>query len=74
MKLLEISLFAIYTPRTIKKLPTELMNDIKLKGLVEPIVVKRVKNGRFKLLDGACRVMACKELGHKTILAYVREE
>jgi len=51
----------------------ELSMSISAKGLLEPIVVQPKEDGRFQLLAGSRRTMACKRLNWKTIPANSRE-
>lgn len=51
----------------------ELSNSIAKHGLLEPIIVTP-RNGRYQLVAGKHRLMACQRLGWITIPAHVREE
>ena len=51
----------------------ELAASIKQKGLIEPIVVRPVKNGKYELIAGERRWQATKSLGLTTISAIVRK-
>jgi ParB family chromosome partitioning protein len=51
----------------------ELASSIKQHGLLEPILVRPVGNGRFQIVLGERRFRACKLLDLKTIRAEVRE-
>ncbi|MFC1914138.1 ParB/RepB/Spo0J family partition protein [Chloroflexota bacterium] len=47
--------------------------DIKLRGLMEPIVVELVGEG-FRIIDGEKRWRACKKIGFTKIKAMIYEE
>lgn len=51
----------------------ELAKSIKQHGLLQPILVKLLKNGKFQLVCGERRWRACRIAGAETILAEVRE-
>jgi ParB family chromosome partitioning protein len=51
----------------------ELAASIEQHGLLEPILVRPVGNGRFQIVHGERRFRACKLLGLKIIRAEVRE-
>lgn len=63
-----------YQPRS--KLDTEsleeLMNSIKQKGVVQPIIVRKIKAG-YQLIAGERRLKAVKALGYAAIPGIVRE-
>lgn len=44
-----------------------LRDDIERQGLQVPITVKELRNGRYRLLDGFKRLMACLDLNHDMI-------
>ena len=49
-----------------------LKRSIKKDGLLQPIVVRSIKEiGRYQLVAGECRYRALKELGEKTVPAVV---
>ena len=50
----------------------DLALSIKEKGLLNPITVLEQENGRYDLIIGQRRFLACKQLGLKTIPAIVR--
>ncbi len=52
---------------------SELSNSIKQVGLVQPITVKKLQNGKFQLISGERRTRACKLAGLKKIFAFVRD-
>jgi ParB family chromosome partitioning protein len=56
----------------IKQIKEELVNSIKEKGVIEPIVVLRTKEG-YQLICGERRLRAVKILGLKQIPAIVKE-
>jgi ParB/RepB/Spo0J family partition protein len=49
----------------------ELVESIKIEGVRVPVVVEKIGNGKYKLLDGLRRYEACKDLGLKTIPAVI---
>ena len=51
----------------------ELAESIRVLGLLEPILVARTDNEKFEILAGQRRFLAVERLGHKEILAVVRE-
>lgn len=51
----------------------ELADSIKQKGLIEPIVVRPAKNGKYEIIAGERRWQASKALGMTTINAIVRQ-
>jgi small-conductance mechanosensitive channel len=52
---------------------TQLAERIGRMGLLQSIVVERMPNGRYRLLAGRLRYIACHRLGWKVIPAVVRE-
>ncbi|TKD03423.1 ParB/RepB/Spo0J family partition protein [Polyangium fumosum] len=52
---------------------TALVESIAQSGLIEPIVVRRLPNGRLVLVCGAHRLDAHRQLGRDTILARIIE-
>jgi len=48
-----------------------LCDDIRRKGLINPITVARVAGGRYQIIDGHRRYVAAKQLGFTTIRAYI---
>lgn len=62
-------------PRTIfdDEALAELVHSIKEIGLLQPIVVRRKKNGGFELIAGERRLRATKKAGFKTIPALIRQ-
>lgn len=44
-----------------------LANDIGEHGLLHPITVRQVADGRYEVVAGRRRLTACRSLGHKTI-------
>lgn len=50
----------------------ELAESIKIHGLLQPILVRPIQNGKFKIVHGGRRWRACKLLGLKTIRAEVQ--
>jgi len=62
-----------YQPRTEFE-PTaldELKRSILQNGLIQPITVRRKGTNNFELISGERRLRACKDIGHKTIPAYI---
>lgn len=49
-----------------------LKDDIAQKGLLQPVIVTPLGNGKYQLVAGFCRTLACRLLGWKTIPAIVR--
>ncbi|PID59318.1 MAG: DNA-binding protein [Ignavibacteriae bacterium] len=49
----------------------ELKHSILQNGLVQPITVRRGKEGKYELISGERRLRACKDIGYKTIPAYI---
>jgi len=63
-----------YQPRTIfeENALDELAQSIKNYGIITPITVRRLENGRYQLISGERRLRACKIAGMKEIPAFVR--
>jgi len=51
----------------------ELSQSIKELGIIQPLTVRRLENGKFQLIAGERRFKACKMAGLKTVPAFVRE-
>ena len=51
---------------------TELANSIAATGVVQPIVVRTIENGRYQLITGERRLLASRQAKKKTIPAIVR--
>lgn len=49
----------------------ELRKSILENGLIQPITVRKLDEGKYQLISGERRLKACKELGHKNIPAYI---
>jgi len=49
----------------------ELKENIKEKGLINPITVIKDETGKYEVIAGKRRVMACKRLGWKTIPVHI---
>ncbi|GAB4129117.1 MAG: ParB/RepB/Spo0J family partition protein [Ignavibacteriales bacterium] len=49
----------------------ELKKSIIENGLIQPVTVRRVSTNEYELISGERRFRACKELGYKTIPAYI---
>lgn len=52
----------------------ELVSSIKKHGIMNPLVVERMKGGLYQLVDGERRFRASQELGLKTVPAIVVDE
>ncbi|MGO8703684.1 MAG: ParB N-terminal domain-containing protein [Candidatus Brocadiia bacterium] len=52
----------------------ELADRIKQMGLLQPVLVQRVANGRYTLVAGRFRLLACERLGWKAIPVIIKEE
>ncbi|MDR0711771.1 MAG: ParB/RepB/Spo0J family partition protein [Prevotellaceae bacterium] len=52
---------------------TELSESIKHLGIIQPITVRAVDNGKYQIISGERRYRASKMLGYEAIPAYVRE-
>ena len=50
----------------------ELAASIKRQGLIQPVAVRDLGNGRYQLISGERRVRACKLAGLTMVTAYVR--
>ncbi len=63
-----------YQPRTVfcKNKIRELAQSIKTYGLLQPIIVRKNRKS-YQLVAGERRLMACRELGWKTIPAVIRD-
>jgi ParB family chromosome partitioning protein len=71
----ESVLFSPFQPRTSFKEDTsfeELVNSIKEKGVLQPIIVRKVEEGLYECVAGERRLRAVKKLGLKTIPAIVK--
>jgi ParB family chromosome partitioning protein len=51
----------------------ELAESIKELGIIQPVSVRLLENGRYQLITGERRIRAAKKVGIKTIPAYIRE-
>lgn len=49
----------------------ELKSSILQNGLIQPITVRRGNDGNYELISGERRLRACKDIGFKTIPAYI---
>jgi len=63
-----------FQPRTDfnKELLQELANSIKVQGIIQPVTVRRLREGNYQLIAGERRLQASEIAGRKTIPAYVR--
>lgn len=50
----------------------ELIDSIRVHGLIQPITVRKISTGKYQLISGERRWRASKEAGLKEIPAYVR--
>jgi hypothetical protein len=50
-----------------------LADRIKKEGLIQPVVLHQVSEGRYRIIAGHMRVEACKRLGWRSLPAVVRE-
>lgn len=63
-----------YQPRTLieqEKLK-ELAESIKVQGVISPIIVRAMPNGKYEIIAGERRFRACKMAGRKVIPAIVK--
>lgn len=51
----------------------ELVESIKTLGLIQPITVRRINEGKYQIISGERRFRACKAAGMDMIPAYIRE-
>ncbi|MCQ2175064.1 MAG: ParB/RepB/Spo0J family partition protein [Bacteroidales bacterium] len=51
----------------------ELVESIKSLGLIQPITVRRINDGKYQIISGERRFRACKAAGMDMIPAYIRE-
>ena len=51
----------------------ELASSIRTLGLIQPITVRKVEDGRYQIISGERRFKACRMAGMTMIPAYVRE-
>ena len=49
----------------------ELKHSILQNGLVQPITVRRGTEGKYELISGERRLRACRDIGYKSIPAYI---
>jgi len=52
----------------------ELAIRIRQEGLVQPVVLSRAQDGRFRIIVGHRRIEACKRLGWRSIPAIIRDD
>ena len=48
---------------------SELKASIKSSGLIQPITVRKISNGKYEIIAGERRYRACRELGMENISA-----
>lgn len=51
----------------------ELKQSIKQKGIIQPVTVRKARDGGYELISGERRIRASSELGLQTIPAYIIE-
>ncbi|MGC8668266.1 MAG: ParB/RepB/Spo0J family partition protein [Chthonomonadales bacterium] len=51
----------------------EMVASVREHGILQPVLVRRAKDGRYELIAGERRVRAARECGLKTVPAIVRE-
>ncbi len=51
----------------------ELAASIKQHGIIQPITVRKLKNGKFQVISGERRLRASKDAGLEKIIAFVRK-
>ena len=52
---------------------SELASSIKLKGLLQPIIVRTKRDGYFEMVAGNRRLQACKMIGWRKIICHIVE-
>lgn len=64
-----------FQPRTefVKERIEELAGSIKLMGIIQPITVKKLENGRYQIISGERRFRASRLAGKTTIPAYIKD-
>ena len=50
---------------------TELAESIKLSGILQPLTVREMEDGKFELIAGERRLRAAKEVGLETVPVYI---
>ena len=45
----------------------QLANDIKVRGILQPLVVRRIAPGKYEIIAGERRYRAAKEIGYETV-------
>lgn len=77
MKTIDISLLVPFENHPFKERSgteqEELLESIKENGLLEPITVRFLSEGKYEIISGHRRVEACKKLGISKILATIKE-
>lgn len=63
-----------WQPRTIfdEEALNELADSINEIGIIQPVTVRALENGKFQLITGERRFRAAKKLGLRTVPAYIR--
>ena len=51
----------------------ELASSIRTLGLIQPITVRRISDGRYQIISGERRYKACRMAGLTTVPAYIRD-
>lgn len=49
----------------------ELKKSILQNGLIQPITIRRLEEGKYELISGERRLRACKDIGFKEVPAYI---
>lgn len=52
----------------------DLKRSIAEKGLIQPITVRPIADGRFQVIAGERRLLAVKQLGHENVQAHVMQQ
>jgi len=52
---------------------TEMMESIKLNGIMQPLIVRKIENGKFQILSGHNRRNCARELGINKLPCIVKE-
>lgn len=51
----------------------ELKQSIKINGILNPVVVRKIENNKYEMISGHRRLLAMKQLGNKTIPAIIKD-
>ena len=52
---------------------SEIKQSISVHGLIQPITVRAIDQGRYQLISGERRLQACRQLGMERVPAFVRQ-